>query len=385
MQRLCAVFLAVVCLATTAIQASDHLDTPSVIADPASDIADLFAWTSPDGKRLNLVMTIVAKQFSDQLQYVFHVDSGSGLGRTTATTAILCRFDTNGGIECWAGDADHARGDASKPVGLEGARKRFRVFAGLRNDPFFNNVKGTRAALNKTDAALRAGTKRDAAGCPAFSEATSHAIYEEWRHTSGGPAKDFLADWQLSALVVSIDLDVVTAGGKVLGVWATVHKSPLGPSIERIGRPLTGNALISPLAADAISDARKEEYNRAPQSDWPPFAADIQQTLALYDGFDGQCGNQWLADKPGPARYRRLAQLLADDRLWVNTSSATCTQFMAVERNVSDDCGGRTPLFDAVDLYRSLLSSGKTADLSDGVDRDDHAHSASEFPFLAEP
>src|SRR6185295_19277441 len=39
--------------------ASDHLDTPTVIADPAADIADLFAWTSTDGRRLNLVMTVI--------------------------------------------------------------------------------------------------------------------------------------------------------------------------------------------------------------------------------------------------------------------------------------------------------------------------------------
>jgi len=33
--------------------ASDHLDTPTVIADPAADIGDIYAWTSTDGQRLN--------------------------------------------------------------------------------------------------------------------------------------------------------------------------------------------------------------------------------------------------------------------------------------------------------------------------------------------
>ena len=61
------------------VLASDHLDTPTVIADPAADIGDIFAWTSSDGKRLNLVMDIVAHQFSDRLQYVFHVDSGRAI------------------------------------------------------------------------------------------------------------------------------------------------------------------------------------------------------------------------------------------------------------------------------------------------------------------
>jgi hypothetical protein len=36
--------------------ASDHLDTPTVMADPRADIGDIYAWTSPDGRHLNLVM-----------------------------------------------------------------------------------------------------------------------------------------------------------------------------------------------------------------------------------------------------------------------------------------------------------------------------------------
>ena len=42
--------------------ASDHLDTPTVTADPAADIGDLYAWTSADGQRLNLVLDIVGKR-----------------------------------------------------------------------------------------------------------------------------------------------------------------------------------------------------------------------------------------------------------------------------------------------------------------------------------
>jgi hypothetical protein len=48
-------------------------------------------------------------------------------------------------VECRVGNVDYASGDASSPQGLQGRKHRFRVFAGLRDDPFFNNVKGTRA------------------------------------------------------------------------------------------------------------------------------------------------------------------------------------------------------------------------------------------------
>ena len=46
--------------------ASDHLDTPTVIADLAADIGDIFVWTSSDRRRLNLVMNIVDHKFSDR-------------------------------------------------------------------------------------------------------------------------------------------------------------------------------------------------------------------------------------------------------------------------------------------------------------------------------
>src|SRR5580704_12048618 len=101
-----------------AAYASDHMDTPTVIADPAADIGDIFAWTSSDGRRLNLVMDIVAHQFSDRLQYVLHVDSGKKFGKTTTTTLIVCRFDAGSAAECWVGDVDYVHGDASNITGI---------------------------------------------------------------------------------------------------------------------------------------------------------------------------------------------------------------------------------------------------------------------------
>jgi hypothetical protein len=396
------------------VLASDHLDTPTVIADPAADIGDIFAWTSPDGKRLNLVMDIVAHQFSDHLQYVFHVDSGKRFGKTTATTMILCRFDTAGVAECWVGDLDYVHGDASNVSGIEGKNRRFRLFAGLRDDPFFNNVKGTREMYGVAGSALKQGTPVDSAGCPQFDQATSHSILDTWRHTSGGAAQNFLAGWKSSSLVLSIDLDLLTKGGYLLAVWGAVHKVPrpapshaksaadktpsipkLGEQIERTARPLIKTALVGgPLAPDNESDQRKEAYNRVARNGWARFSSDIAKTLGLYDGFDGKCGNQWLADSKAEAshRYERLARMLADDRVWVNSKSAVCTQFLAVEFTefktpgaLSNDCGGRTPNYDASNIFRSLLVNGTMAGAIDGLDHDDKVHSTTDFPFLAAP
>src|SRR3569833_1419870 len=120
---------------------SDHLDTPAVIEDPRTDIGDVYAWTSPDHQQLNLVMTIVGHTFSSKVAYVFHIDSGRKLGATTATTDIVCRFASAREADCVVGkDADHAHGDASESGGLQGIQHLVRVFAGLRDDPLFNNV-----------------------------------------------------------------------------------------------------------------------------------------------------------------------------------------------------------------------------------------------------
>lgn len=179
------------------------------------------------------------------------------------------------------------------------------------------------------------------------------------------------------------------------GVQGQIPPPPaLGEPVDRIGRPFTANALLGPLAPDDVSDRRKEAYNRAAQADWPQFSADIQLTLGLYDGFDRTCGNQWLAERGArPAmRYQTLAKVLADDRLWINSQSTVCTQYLAVELSnfappsaPSSDCGGRTPNYDTGDGFRSLLSFGTTTGVDDGVGRDDHVHSTTEFPFLAAP
>jgi hypothetical protein len=371
---------------------SDHLDSPTVIADPRADIGDVYAWTSPNDRQLNLVMTIVGHTFSDKLQYVFHIDSGTQFGKTTATTSIVCRFPAANEADCQVGDADSARGDASRPEGLEGRKSRFRVFAGRRDDPFFNNVKGTRAAYQVADEALHDGAVVDAAGCPGFDQATSRAILYQWRHTNGGPATNLLAGWTPASIVISVDLDVVTKGGKMLAVWGATSNADR--QLDRAGRPLTGNALLGLLAPEDLSDKLKEEYNAATPATSARFIPGIQKGLGLYDGFDGQCGNQLLADRQAPAsmRYRALATLLADDRLWVNSASGVCTQLFAVElaslagrSELSHDCGGRSPNYDAANTYRSLLVDGTSVSVDDGLHHDERQHSATVFPFLAPP
>jgi hypothetical protein len=372
--------------------ASNHLDTPAVIANPQANIADIYAWSAADGRHLNLVMDIVGHSFSDKLSYVFHIDSGPEFGKTADTTRIVCQFPEPAVADCRIGNTDHARGDASRVSGLEGARHRFRVFAGLRDDPFFNNVKGTRAAYRVAFAALKQGVTRNASGCPRFDPPTAQKILYEWRHTDGGPATNFLAHWTTSALVISVDLDAVDRGGRMFAVWGSTETA--ARRFDRLGRPLSKNALLGLTDADGVDDALKEAWNRATPATSARFVADMEKSLAFYDGLDGACGNQFLIDSKAESagRYRPLALLLADDRLWVNAASTKCTRLFAVElaslggrADLNGDCGGRTPAYNASNMWRSLLVKGTLTGIDDGLDHDEHEASTSEFPFLAPP
>jgi len=262
----------------------------------------------------------------------------------------------------------------------------------MRDDPFFNNVRGTRAAYQVAATALRNGAVADGSGCPNFDSATSKAILDQWRQTDGGPGTNFLKGWTPASIVVSVDLGLVNKGGRLLAVWGAT----VGPNrqIDREGRPLTGNALLGLLAPDTDSDKLKEDYNAATPDTSAQFIPEIQKALGLYDAFDGHCGNQLLADKKTEPsmRYSAMATLLADDRLWVNSASGVCTQLFAVElaslagrKDLRNDCGGRTPNYDAVNVYRSVLVDGTNTSVDDGVHSDEKVHSATEFPFLAAP
>ena len=372
--------------------ASNHLDTPVVIANPQANIGDLYAWTAADGRHLNLVMDIVGHSFSDKLSYVFHIDSGTAFGKTNATTTITCRFPDATTTDCRLGNVDRARGAAGVPSGIEGRNHRFRVFAGLRDDPFFNNVKGTRAAYQVAFDALKdGGVQKDAATCPVFDRSTADAILYQWRHSDGRPASNFLAHWTTSALVVSIDLDVVDRGGKMLAIWAVTQTSER--QFDRVGRPLSKNAMIGLLDPEGVDFQLRDAWNRATPATSTAFVADMEKSLAFYDGLDGICGNQLsvATTADARARYHPLAMLLTDDRLWVNAASSECSQFFAVElasvgnrKALRSDCGGRTLTYNAANVWRSIMVRGDVTGIDDGLDHDEHTPSSA-FPFLMPP
>lgn len=162
--------------------------------------------------------------------------------------------------------------------------------------------------------------------------------------------------------------------------------------IDRNGRPAIATALVSPLADPGPRGLDRDAYNAAAQANWTRFKNNIRSSLAIYDGLDGQCGNQALAaaNNSTPTRYETLATALTDDRLYVNMASGACSQYLAVELNATGvvpntDCGGRTPREDVIDVTYTALSNNLAVAVGDGVDSDNVAQSDTVFPFLADP
>lgn len=181
--------------ASTNLYSADHLDAPAVVADPAADINDVYAFVNPaDAGELILAMTInpIANQttrFSDAVQYQFKVNN------IETDFTITCTFsrpdDTflTQTVDC------SAPGNRTVSGGLNevNANGDFRVFAGLRDDPFFFDL----AAFNATVANA----------APAFTN----------------PGTDFFAGLNTMAIVVGIDASVfapLSNSSARLQVWA---------------------------------------------------------------------------------------------------------------------------------------------------------------------
>lgn len=205
------------------VQAADHGDSPRAVSEPAADIADLYAWMDEtDPEKLNLIMTLAgAGAFSDAVDYVFHVNSDDDgpLGPTPQVeTLITCSFDGSGAVTCEGGGSS-ASGDASDEEGITSSDGNLRVFAGLRDDPFFFNATGFNATVNAVIAAVPA-LSFDDDGCPLLDDATAAQLRSV---ISTAPNGDDFGGSNVLALVVQVDRSVVNGNGDILGVWASTR------------------------------------------------------------------------------------------------------------------------------------------------------------------
>lgn len=167
----------------------------------------------------------------------------------------------------------------------------------------------------------------------------------------------------------------------------------LGAQMDRMGRPAVNTALNHTFDPDATAtQAAKDAWNQADDaSTWvATFHEEVEANLGILDSLDSTCGNQFgAAGTLDNERYNTLAQALADDQVYVNSASGTCTIYLAVEGNAlgipNSDCGGRTLGYDVILTTYSVLALGSLSGFDDNVAADDGTTSTSAFPFFADP
>ena len=226
-----ALALSVLSAASWAI-AADHLDAPATKADPTADITDLYAFTDATNVvfALNVApLATTGAKFSDKVQYVIHTESSKGFGQAGEKANIICTFDAAHAIACWVGEKCYVTGDASKTDGLMSEDKLIKVFAGLRDDPFFFNLTGFKDTVKTVESVV--GTLMfDPAGCPTLSAGQSALLVgklstDPLSMPAGGAAKDFFAGANVLSIVISVDKTLLTAGGATMSAWASTNKA----------------------------------------------------------------------------------------------------------------------------------------------------------------
>ncbi len=223
-------------------KAADHLDGASVMADPATDITDVYAWMSADASKIYLALNVfpladkATSKFSTTAKYAIHLttfDKFGPTGQVHGAADIICTFDATQKASCWLVDKlqsnkvlEYVTGDASATAGLDTADQKMKVFAGPRDDPFFFNLEGFKDAVG-TVTQLKQALTFDTHGCPTLTQQESQAGVAMLSHTKMGtmPPADFFKGLNVLSIVVALDKTLVSdATHPIVTVYASTHK-----------------------------------------------------------------------------------------------------------------------------------------------------------------
>lgn len=139
--------LALSILVATQTWAADHRDSPLTTNDPSADINDVYTFVNPRNPAETIIATTLfpianaASTFSSAVDYRIHIDNGA------TERVVTCRFPGGTRVDCSGIAGLTASGSVGRTLNGTGG---FRVYTGLRDDPFFfdlNAFNATRAAL----------------------------------------------------------------------------------------------------------------------------------------------------------------------------------------------------------------------------------------------
>jgi hypothetical protein len=362
---------------------SDHIDGPRQIGDPSADLTDLFAFTSPENRSRTVLAANVFPTcgvdaiFSNAINHSIVVRRArvAGVGDATKFETsdpemrFSCRFD---GLERSAADGKTIqRGTCTMPDGQtlrflvddeKGASTpdgTFRVYAGMRSDPFILAWLFEGGALRKFQNRL----VNDNVLCIVVEFDTARVL---------GPEKGSLF------AVIAETLPIPRPG-------AFVGHPP--PRMDWVGRPEQTNMRLNNGQVKGADDTRDLWNQQTPfaidEKLRPMFLQRLKDSLAEWDMRDGK--QDWT-----PSALAANAQMFVDDFMLFDVAKPiTDTSHLEIEKSTLDGKayqtgGGRTVDSDVIDILltwmvnrdREFLEGGTTKATKPGTKN---------FPYFAAP
>ena len=356
--------------------ASDHIDGPITTKNRVSDLTDFFAFPTPNKPGfISLVLNtypLVAKSnhFTDKATFVFMVRKAALIQATSQITTsdevvINCHVETPNDIEKHVITCKSTNGLAASSIynymNPQAAGDNFRLYAGMRSDPFF---------FNKDFA-------QDAAGKGKINKPDKSNI---------------MADMNVLSIVIEVEAAKLFPNGQngmfAMATAVVTRDTPTSPLriLDRIGRPEITN--VSMVQHEGDIELR-DRYNvdrpfQVVKETQSIYETRLLKNINFYDALDKK--TDW-----NDAGKANLARLLADDFLVLDiTKPCNTDSFLEIEKSLvknqaNSTCGGRKITDDIMDtLFTAYIAGLDGARIRDGVDAPNKAISK-EFPYLAKP
>jgi hypothetical protein len=359
---------------------SDHVDGPRSIGDPAADLTDLFAFTSPE----NAPRTVLA-------MCVFPSAGEDAMFSNVLDYAIAVRRITVGGV-------GHAAG--FRPADDE-IRFSFR-FQALQRDAAGHVHQhgiatlpgGRQLSLTVND---ETGTSTPDGDIRVFAGLRSDPFYLAWIASSLTKVPNLLQNDNVLCIVVEVDTHRVLdpAKGSLFGAIAETVPIPQPPGrighpparIDWVGRPEQTNVRLNNPALSGVDDIRDLWNQQTPFAISPAlqplFLQRLKDSFADWDMRDGKA--DWT-----PEALAANARVFLDDFMLFDVAKPiTDDTHLEIEKSTIDGHpyrtgGGRTIDANVIDILftwlvnhdREFLQGGATGATKPGM---------TVFPYLAAP
>ena len=360
---------------------SDHIDSPRTTADPVIDLTDLFAFTSPADSRRTVLIACAfpfageTALFSNAANYSIVIRrvrvAGMGDAASFKVDGPEIRFTFQFEVlkPGRSGENQHQTGTCKLPDGQslpivigdeQGASTKdgvFRVFAGLRSDPFYSGW----------------------------------LLGEDLK-----PVPNIIQEDNVLSVVVEFDTMHVLnlADGSLFGVIAeTAPRNPERsagtagvPRFDWVGRPEQTNVrLIGPTGTVDIRDLWNQETPFALSQDLLPlFRKRLTEVLHIWDMKDGKV--DWR-----PAALAASANVFLDDYLLFDVAKPiTDTSHLEIEKSTIDGRayatgGGRTVNANCIDILLTWIVNHDQGPFQQGGATGATQPGTTTFPYVAPP